>query len=125
MFKKIGKQLEKVVKNIVKAPEKIILKPIKKLFELPKNIVTSVQFVFNSVKEILFGHRSWVESEIEPPVTDYIGSIEGTINSSQNPEVFGRAATLKKEKEMIYQAYHEMRTNLTANDIQKLDALSV
>ena len=84
-----------------------------------------MQSVYERIKDILSFHRFWIESEIEPPVTEYIGSIEGQINSSNNPEAFSKAATLAKEKEMINQAYCEMRSNLTPSDIQKLDALAV
>jgi len=125
MFKKIGKAIEKGFKDVVRAPERILFKPIRKLFELPKHIVSSVQFVYDRVKDILFFHRSWVEGEIEPPVTEYIGSIQAQIDSSGNPDAFSKAATLAKEKEMINQAYFQMRSNLTASDIQKLDALAV
>ena len=67
-----------------------------------------MNFVYERVKDILFFHRSWVESEIEPPVTDYIDSILGQINSSDNPEVFSKTATLGKEKELINKAYYEI-----------------
>ena len=125
MLKEIEKHFRNVFNQVNRVPEATLFKPMLNIHQLPKHIVTSVQFVYDRVKDILFFHRSWVESEIEPPVTEYIGSIEGQINSSNNPEAFSKAATLAKEKEMINQAYCEMRSNLTPSDIQKLDALVV
>lgn len=124
-MKKFFKNVEKAVKQVVRAPERILIKPICKLFKLPNHIVTSVQFVYNRVKDILFSQRAWVETEIEPPVTDYIDSIQPQINASNNPEVFSKTATLAKEKELINGAYMQMRSNLTQDDIQRLDALAV